>query len=81
MFELSAIEKVDVRGVECYLVRLYYTPPMEDDERDFLKNNRMRYIRPENGSPPCYQYQRQDRNPVENLRNLLINHYGLTDPE
>jgi len=80
-FELSPIEKVDVRGVKCYRIRLYYTSLLEDDDRKFLKSKRMRYVGPENGNPPCYQFQRQDRNSVENLRNLLLDRYGLTGQE
>ena len=80
-FKLSPIEKVDVRGIECYRLLLYYTPTLEKDERDFLISKKMKYIKPNSGNPPGYQFQRQNRNLVENLKNLLINRYGLTEPE
>ena len=80
-FELSPIEKVDVRGIECYRFRLYYTSSLEDDERNFLKSKKMKYIEPESGNPPGYQFRRQNRHLVEKLKNLLINRYGLTESE
>jgi DNA topoisomerase-1 len=76
-FKLSDIQKVDVRGVTCYRVQLFYTPPLTNEDRDFFRQNRMRYRRPEGGNLPCYQYQRQDRDQIEKLRDLLTERFQL----
>lgn len=76
VFKLSPIEKVDVHGISCYRIRLFYTGPLADKERNFLKGEKMKYIAPEDGNPPCYQFQRQDRNTVENLRDRLSKRYA-----
>jgi DNA topoisomerase-1 len=78
-FNLSQIDNVDVGGHECYRIRFYYNPPLEDDNRNFLKRNRMRYIGPENGNPPCYQFQRQDRKKVEELRTILLDRFHINE--
>ena len=78
-FKISPIDNVDVGGLECYRIRLYYTPPLEDDNRIFLKTNRMRYIGPENGNPPCYQFQRQDRRIVDELRTILLDRFQINE--
>jgi hypothetical protein len=79
-FKLSPIVKVDVRGIECYRIQLSYTSSLSDDERDFLKSYRMKYIRPENGNPPCYQFQRQDRSLVDELRTILLDRFEIFEP-
>jgi DNA topoisomerase-1 len=79
-FKLSPIVKVDVRGIECYRIQLSYTSSLGDDERDFLKSYKMKYIRPENGNPPCYQFQRQNRSLVDELRTILLDRFEIFEP-
>jgi DNA topoisomerase-1 len=76
-FELSPIETVEVRGIECYRIRLYYTASLEDNERDFLRGKGMRYHAPTDGKPPCYQFQRQSSEEVDDLKKILEDRYTL----
>lgn len=77
--EISDIEEVDVRGVPCFRVRLFISGHIPKEEWQFLKNNKMKYKKPADGLPPCFQFQRQDYKSVNTMRDGLIEHYGFSD--
>ncbi|MBS3762765.1 MAG: DNA topoisomerase I [Planctomycetes bacterium] len=76
---ISDIDQVDVGGVPCSRVRLFYKGKLPQTEHDHLKSMGMKYQRPSGDRPPCYQYQRQDRERVEEVRDELLERFGGTE--
>ncbi|MGM0381637.1 MAG: type I DNA topoisomerase, partial [bacterium] len=74
--KLSSIHPAEVGGVKCYRIRLYFNRPLPDEEKEFLKEQKMKYKRGKEDRWPSYQYQRQDKKAVQKLRNKLKERYS-----
>ena len=73
---LSPIEEVDVSGVDCFRFRLSFNKPLPEEEKEFLKQRKMKY---KSGGPnrvPAYQFQRQNKETVHELRKEIQKRYG-----
>ncbi len=77
--KLSDIHMVEVGGVNCYRVRLYFNRPLPEREKEFLKKEKMKYKRGKEDRWPSYQFQRQDKKTVEKLRRKLKQRYSGKD--
>ena len=73
--KLTHIKQVDVSGVSCYRFLLQFNKPLPDEERDFLKEKKMKYKSGAKGRLPGYQFQRQDREVVQALWDELYERY------
>ncbi|MFW6044740.1 MAG: type I DNA topoisomerase [Planctomycetota bacterium] len=76
---LTHIKKVDVAGVQCYRFRLQFNKPLPDEEKEFLKNRKMKYKSGGKGRLPGFQFQRQDRTVVQELWDELYERYSGAD--
>ncbi len=72
---IGPIEPADVSGVSCYRFRLYFNRPLPDEEKEFVKKEKMKYQPGGKGRMPAYQFQRQNKERVEELRQELIERY------
>lgn len=76
---LTHIHKVDVSGVECHRFRLQFNKPLPDEEKDFLKQQKMKYKSGKKGQLPAFQFQRRDRSVVQSLWDRLYERYSGED--
>lgn len=76
---LTHIKKADVKGVECHRFLLQFNKPLPDDEKEFLKNHKMKYKSGKKGQLPAFQFQRRDRKVVQALWNELYERYSADD--
>jgi DNA topoisomerase-1 len=76
---LTDIHEADVRGVGVHRFRLYYNTSLPDEEREFLKERGLKYRPGDDDHPPGYQYQRQDRSVVEEVRDEVRERYAGGD--
>lgn len=77
--KLSDISPATVGDVECYRFKLYFNQPLPEDEKEYLKDKKMKYKQGKKGQLPAYQFQRQDRQVVEDLWNELKERYDAAD--
>lgn len=77
--KLTDIDEVKVGDVDCYRFKLAFNQPLPDDEKEFLKDNKMKYQSGDKNNLPAYQFQRQDRSVVEELRDKLRQRYSNND--
>lgn len=73
---LTEIHEVDVGGVDCFRFQLTFNKPLPDEEKEFLKEKKMKY---QSGGPdqiPAYQFQRQDHEVVKDLWEELKQRYS-----
>lgn len=78
---LSDIDEVKVGDVDCYRFTLSFNQPLPEEEKEFLKERKMKYRPGEKGRLPAYQFRRQDRKVVEELREELKERYqGAESP-
>ncbi|MFP4687519.1 MAG: DNA topoisomerase, partial [bacterium] len=73
--EISEIEKVDVSGIPCYRFHLYFNRPLPDEEKEFVKKKKLKYRPGGEERMPSYQFQRQDKQTVAELRQEIIDRY------
>ncbi|MFW6457100.1 MAG: type I DNA topoisomerase [Planctomycetota bacterium] len=76
---LTHIRKVDVSGVECHRFRLQFNKPLPDEEKDYLKECKMKYKPGKKGRLPALQFQRQNRDVVQSLWDELYERYSADD--
>lgn len=76
---LSDIEEVTVGDVDCYRFRLYFNQPLPEEEKEFMKENNMKYKGGKKGQLPAYQFQRQDKTVVEELWNEIKERYSTEE--
>ncbi len=76
VIKLSEIEEVEVGEVDCYRFKLSFNRPLPDEEKEFLKEQKMKYRRGSEDQPPSYQFQRQDYETVTKLRKQLKKRYS-----
>ncbi len=76
---LTHIHKADVSGVECYRFRLQFNKPLPDEEKDMLKERKMKYKSGKKGQLPAFQFQRRDREVVQSLWDELYERYSGED--
>lgn len=74
--KLTHIREVDVSGVRCHRFLLQFNKPLPDEEKDFLKEKKMKYKSGARGRLPGYQFQRQDREVVQALWDEIYERYG-----
>lgn len=73
---LSRIHEATVGGVDVYRFRLYFTHQLPDEEYEFLRERKLKYKSGTQNEPPCFQFQRQDREVVEELWEELRDRYS-----
>jgi DNA topoisomerase-1 len=73
---LTDIREVDVGGVDCFRFRLKFNKPLPDEEKEFLKEHKMKYKSGGQDRVPAYQFQRQDYDVVEELWDTLRERYS-----
>ncbi|MFB6344897.1 MAG: type I DNA topoisomerase [bacterium] len=77
--KLSEISPAMVGDVECYRFRLSFNQPLPEEEKEYLKDKKMKYKQGEKGQLPAYQFQRQDRQVVEDLWEELKERYSSSE--
>ncbi len=76
MLKLAKIKKVDVGGVKCYRFKIYFNFKLSPEEIEFLKKHKLKYKSGSKGTMPAYQFQRQNKKKVKELRRKLLKRYS-----
>ncbi len=76
---VGPIYPADVDGVKCYRFLLFFNFPLPDEEWEYLRSEKMKYRPGNEDYPPSFQFQRQDRERVETLRDKLLERYSGED--
>ncbi len=77
--KLTGINEVDVSGVPCHRFKLLFNRPLPDDEKQFIKDKKLKYAPGNRNRLPGYQFQRQNYERVYSLWEELKNRYSGED--
>ncbi len=79
LVKITEIDEVDVSGVNCYRFELRFNKRLPEEEREYLKTNKMKYSPGSVDRFPGFRFQRQDYETVKKFREELIERYNSKD--